>query len=64
MYAIRSYYAVLLTISDHAYFWFETSLTISQDRIENAAERFEEEYYLLVTDLFGPEWLPGIDNDP
>lgn len=56
--------AVLMAITEHAYYWFETSLNIGQQRIENASERFEQEYYPRVTELFGQEWLPGVDNDP
>ena len=56
--------AVLLAITDHAYFWVETSLGYDSDQIAEAAQRFEDEYYPAVVKLYGTEWQNGVDDDP
>ena len=32
--------------------------------VQEAADKFETEYYAPLTHLFGSVWTPGIDNDP
>ncbi|MFZ0547684.1 MAG: hypothetical protein WAM60_19715, partial [Candidatus Promineifilaceae bacterium] len=56
--------AQLMAVTEHAYFWVETSLNYNQSAVEAAANRFETEYYPSIVALFGEEWRPGIDNDP
>ncbi|UCG22820.1 MAG: immune inhibitor A [Chloroflexota bacterium] len=56
--------AVLLAITDHAYFWVETSLGYDADEIAEAGQRFEDEYYPAVAKLYGTDWQNGIDDDP
>ncbi|MGH2536227.1 MAG: hypothetical protein ACRDHL_02410 [Candidatus Promineifilaceae bacterium] len=56
--------AILVTASEHAYFWFEATLEINAEEVNQAAEDFESTYYPIVSKLFGPEWRPGVDNDP
>ncbi|GMQ78105.1 MAG: immune inhibitor A [Anaerolineae bacterium] len=56
--------ATLMAISTHAYFWFESSLVVDRDEVLEASMRFEEDYYSKLTDLWGIEWRPGMDNDP
>jgi hypothetical protein len=56
--------ATVMAISTHAYFWFESSLTVDRDEVLEASMRFEEDYYTKLTDLWGIEWRPGVDNDP
>ncbi|MGB3716517.1 MAG: hypothetical protein WA996_19025 [Candidatus Promineifilaceae bacterium] len=55
--------AELLAVTDHAYFWVETALGFDFESVTAAAERFEAEYYPVVSRLFGEEWRPGVDND-
>jgi immune inhibitor A len=55
--------AELLAVTDHAYFWVETALDFDSESVTAAAARFEEEYYPVVSRLFGEEWRPGVDND-
>jgi immune inhibitor A len=55
--------AELLAITDHAYFWVETALAFDPESVAAAAGRFEQEFYPVVTRLFGEEWRPGVDND-
>ncbi|MDA1128206.1 MAG: immune inhibitor A [Chloroflexi bacterium] len=54
----------LVLITDHAYWYVEEGLTVAQSEIERSAIKFEDEIYPAVTQTFGNEWLPGIDNDP
>ncbi len=56
--------AILMAVSDHAYFWIDETLELDQTAVSNAADRFETEYYPLIVNLFGDIWTPGIDNDP
>ena len=54
----------LVFVSPHAYWYVEDGLTVSQSGIERSASRFEEDIYPVVTQVFGTEWTPGVDNDP
>ena len=54
----------LVLVSPHAYWYVEDGLNFSLSGIERSASRFEEVIYPVVTQVFGHEWNPGIDNDP
>ena len=54
----------LVLVSPHAYWYVEDGLEVSMSGIERSASRFEEDIYPAVTQVFGSEWSPGIDNDP
>ena len=54
----------LALITSHAYWYIEDGLEISMSGLERSASRFEEGIYPVVTQVFGTEWTPGIDNDP
>ena len=56
--------AVLLAVTDHAYYWVEASLNYDTNQIAEAAQRFEDEYYPAVAKLYGTDWQDGIDDDP
>lgn len=56
--------AELMAVTDHAYFWVETSLGYDPAEVVEVAQQFEGQFYPEVTRLFGTEWRPGIDNDP
>ena len=57
---------VLLHISDHAYFWFDTTPGLSEpssDTLEATGAAFDQ-IYEQDTTIFGSEDTPGIDGDP
>ena len=57
--------AILLGISDHAYFWFDTgpgTFTPNSAELQEAGEGFDEIYEANVF-YFGSENNPGIDGD-
>ena len=54
----------LVLVTPHAYWYLEDGLDISMSGLERSASRFEEDIYPVVTQVFGTEWTPGIDNDP
>ena len=56
--------AVLVVITEHAYFWYEEDADFNQQRATDVAIEFENDYYPFITELFGEAWTPGIDNDP
>ena len=56
--------ATLRLVSDHAYWYVENGLDVSDDALERAAREFDESTYPKVTSAFGTEWVPGVDNDP
>ena len=56
--------AELLEISEHAYFWVETGITIDLADLSEVAETFETQYYEPTIEIFGSYWDPGIDQDP
>lgn len=51
-------------VSPHAYWYVEKGQPVLQSDLERAAREFENTIYPRVTDAFGQEWSPGIDNDP
>jgi hypothetical protein len=55
--------AELLAVTDHAYFWVDRVLEFDPEAVKFEAERFEAEFYPVVSQLFGEEWRPGVDND-
>ena len=55
--------ATLRLVSDHAYWYVENGLGVSDDALERAAREFEESTYPRITGAFGTEWVPGVDND-
>jgi hypothetical protein len=56
--------ARLRAITEHLYFWVDERLEVDETALTAAADRFENSYYGQLTNLFGQEWRPGIDNDP
>jgi len=56
--------AVLVAVSEHAYFWVESTLDYEQELIKEAAEQFESAYFPAVAKLYGTGWQDGIDDDP
>jgi hypothetical protein len=64
-------YATIRHISTHAYFyiensWWEELNTEDKDNLNDnlidLAEHFDSEIYPILTDTYGNEWKPGIDN--
>ncbi|MEE8465906.1 MAG: hypothetical protein V3S68_05460, partial [Dehalococcoidia bacterium] len=53
----------LVLITPHAYWYVEEGLIVSRSAIEQSAIRFEQDIYPAVTQVFGQEWSPGIDDD-
>ncbi|GAB4267469.1 MAG: immune inhibitor A [Candidatus Promineifilaceae bacterium] len=56
----------LLYVSNHAYFWFEQTDTLStpdEETLAFMAEQYDT-IYEQVRSFFGPEDNPGIDGDP
>lgn len=64
IYGNKNIEAVLMEISEHAYFWVDTDLNLDPTAVAKAADKFEQSYYKPTTNLFGSFWQPGIDNDP
>jgi len=54
----------LALITSNAYWYIEEGLDVSMSGLQRSASRFEKNIYPIVTDVFGSEWNPGIDNDP
>ncbi|MDA0264755.1 MAG: immune inhibitor A [Chloroflexi bacterium] len=54
----------LVLVTPRAYWYVEYGLDIDRERLERSAALFEENTYPAVTQVFGSEWSPGIDNDP
>ena len=54
----------LALVTPHAYWYVEDGLYSNLSGLERSAAQFEENIYPVVTQVFGTEWSPGIDNDP
>ncbi|MBI4497272.1 MAG: immune inhibitor A [Chloroflexi bacterium] len=55
--------ATLRLVTPHAYWYVDQSVDIPQEDLERSAREFEGNIYPSVTRYFGPEWVPGVDND-
>jgi hypothetical protein len=56
--------ATLVAKSEHAYFYADSTLGVSQEAAQGSAEAFESETWPLITGVFGEPPSPGVDNDP
>ena len=54
----------LKAITPNAYWYFEHGSKVEPDDLRKAIKGFEEMIYPRVTEYFGVERRPGIDNDP
>lgn len=55
--------SVLMAITEHAYFWSESTLNYSQEQFAEAAQRLESDYFPSLIKLYGTDWQDGIDDD-
>ena len=51
-------------ITEHAYFFVQEGVLVSEADLERVGRDFESEVYPTVTAAFGKEWTPGVDSDP
>lgn len=56
--------AELIYLDDLAYYWAESGLNLDQVAVTQSAERLRSHHYPLLTQMFGREYLPGVDGDP
>ena len=56
-------HATLMHVSEHAYWYVEDQLRISKNALLKSATLFENTIYPNIAEVFGKEWIPGIDND-
>jgi hypothetical protein len=56
--------AVLLYATPHLYMWVEKGVDVDLERLQEAADIFEEKTYPTGREFFGSEWTPGVDSDP
>ena len=55
--------ATLQLVSGHAYWYVDDNVGFEMDALEESARVYEEEIYPRVTQVFGTEMVPGVDND-
>ncbi len=53
----------LRLVTPRAYWYVAEGHIVDQQELERAAASFEAEVYPRVTEAFGTEWSPGVDND-
>ena len=54
----------LRLVTDQAYWYIENGVEVDQEDLERGAREFEENIYPKISETFGREWSPGVDNDP
>lgn len=59
----RSVFTLAL-ITPHAYWYIEEGLDFTASGLDRSATNFEANIYPVITEVFGTENIPGIDNDP
>ncbi|MCO5187230.1 MAG: immune inhibitor A [Anaerolineae bacterium] len=60
----RKIKTTLAAVTDRTYFWVDNRLNVDFEVVQEAADRFEAEFYPIIVALFGEEWSPGVDGDP
>ena len=55
--------ATLLVVSEHAYWYVDDRVDFEQEELQKSAQVYEEQIYPRVVEVFGPELVPGVDND-
>ncbi len=56
--------AELVYKTPHVYVWVEKGVGLDMERLQEAADLFEEQTYPTDREFFGSEWTPGVDGDP
>ena len=56
--------ATLQIATSNAYLWIEDGVAYDVNALQEVAGRLENELYPRLTEIFGREWSPGVDNDP
>ena len=60
---VNTVMATLQVVSKHAYWYVDERVSLPLRDLRKAANIFEQEVYPKVTEVFGTEWSPGVDND-
>jgi immune inhibitor A len=55
--------AKLVYQTPHVYFWVEDDVDFKLSDLKNLVDNFEDNIYPNNRNIFGSEWLPGVDND-
>ncbi|MBE0411637.1 MAG: hypothetical protein IBX69_18070, partial [Anaerolineales bacterium] len=56
--------SVVRYMTPNAVWWLSEAVDLSESQIAAAAHRFEEQVLPSNRQVFGHEWIPGIDQDP
>jgi immune inhibitor A len=56
--------ATLQYETDEVYFWVEDGIEYSKRDLKTVMDRFSSQIYPTDQEIFGKEWIPGVDNDP
>jgi immune inhibitor A len=56
--------AELAIKTEHTYLYVDTEASVSDEKLQEAAEMLENQIHPATHSSFGSEWMPGIDNDP
>ena len=66
LYNLRAYQSdlELKAITPNAYWYFEPETEVEPENLRKAIKGFEDMIYPEVSNYFGEEWRPGIDDDP
>ena len=62
--SVRTVGATVRQITDHAYFFVEEGIPVSDGTLARIGSDFETIVYPTVHSRFGSEWTPGVDSDP
>ena len=62
--SVRTVGATVRQITDHAYFFVEEGIPVSDGTLGRIGSDFETIVYPTVHSRFGSEWTPGVDSDP
>jgi len=61
---LRTVQATVRHVTEHAYFFVEDGVSVSQGTLDTIGADFESIVYPTVRSNFGSEWTPGVDSDP
>ena len=55
--------ATLWVVSEHAYWYVDDRVNFELEDLQKSAQVYEGQIYPRVVEVFGPELVPGVDND-
>jgi len=57
-------HATVRYVGENSYFWIEDKVAYEAADLITLGNTFDQEIFPTTREFFGPDWTPGVDNDP